>query len=97
MPHFKQPPRPSRAVIYDLVAEQPEYAVLNNTVKDCRSKTFQLHIAVDSELSLLMLVMDVEEERSQATFIAIPHGNISALPNNILVPFAKLAVKGSTK
>jgi len=93
---FKQPPRPSRAFIYDLDAEQPEYAVLNYIVKDCLNKIFHLHGAVDSEPPLLMPVMDVEEERSQATFID-PHGDIVALPNNILVPFAKLAVRGSTK
>ncbi|KAF9527861.1 other/PEK/GCN2 protein kinase [Crepidotus variabilis] len=93
---FKQPPRPSRAFIYDVDAEQPDYAVLNDIVKDRLSKIFHLHGAVDSEPPLLTPIMDVEEEKSQATFID-PHGDIVALPNNILVPFARLAARGETK
>ena len=93
---FKQPPRPSRAFIYNLDADQPEYAVLNDKVKDRLLKIFQLHGAVDCEPPLLMPVINVEEERTQATFID-PHGDLVALPNNILVPFAKLAARGNTK
>jgi len=93
---FKQPPRPSRAFVYDIEAEQPEYAVLNETVQDRLAKIFHLHGAVDSEPPLLMPIMDVEEERNQATFID-PHGDIVALPNNILVPFARLTARGSTE
>ena len=77
-------------------AEQPDYAVLNDIVKDRLTKIFHLHGAVDSEPPLLMPVMDVEEEKNQAAFID-PHGDIVALPNNILVPFARLAAKGSMK
>ena len=69
---------------------------MNDIVKDRLSRIFHLHGAVDSEPPLLMPVIDVEEERSQATFID-PHGDIVALPNNILVPFAKLAARESTK
>ena len=46
-------------------------------MKDCLSKTFHLHGAVDSEPRLPMPVMDTEEERSQATFID-PRGDIVA-------------------
>ena len=44
------------------------------------------------EPPLLMPIMDPEEEKSQATFID-RHGDIVALPNNILVPFARLAAR----
>ncbi|KAJ3517042.1 hypothetical protein NLJ89_g752 [Agrocybe chaxingu] len=93
---FKQPPRPSRVFTYDIEVEQPQYALLNENVKECLEKIFQLRGAMNYEPPLLMPIMDVEEERSQATFID-PHGDVVALPNNILVPFARLAARTSQK
>ncbi|PPQ98103.1 hypothetical protein CVT26_003273 [Gymnopilus dilepis] len=89
---FKQPPRPSRAFVYDQDTESPDYAPLNQTVHDQLAAIFHLHGAVDMEPPLLMPIMDPEEEKSQATFID-RHGDIVALPNNILVPFARLAAR----
>ena len=93
---FKQPPRPSRAYLYDIEADPSEYASLNNIVKDRLAAIFHLHGAVDMEPPLLMPVLDPEEEKSQATFID-RHGDVVTLPNNILVPFARLAARGNIK
>jgi len=93
---FKQPPRPSRAFIYDLEAELPEYAPLNETVQDHIAAIFHLHGAVDMEPPLLIPITDPEEAKNQATFID-KYGDIVALPNNILVAFARLAARGSIR
>jgi eukaryotic translation initiation factor 2-alpha kinase 4 len=93
---FKQPPRPSRAYLYDMEADPPEYASLNNIVQDRLAAIFHLHGAVDMEPPLLMPVLDPEEEKNQATFID-RHGDVVTLPNNILVPFARLAARGNIK
>ncbi|KAH9487410.1 eIF-2-alpha kinase GCN2 [Psilocybe cubensis] len=87
---FKQPPRLSRAVVYDQDVDSPDYAPLNQTVQDQLVAIFHLHGAVDMEPPLLMPIMDPEEEKNQATFID-RQGDIVSLPNNILVPFARLA------
>ncbi|KDR70022.1 hypothetical protein GALMADRAFT_255390 [Galerina marginata CBS 339.88] len=89
---FKQPPRPSRTFVYDQDADSPDYAPLNQTVQDQLEALFHLHGAVNMEPPLLMPVMDPEEEKSQATFID-RQGDIVALPNNILMPFARLAAR----
>jgi eukaryotic translation initiation factor 2-alpha kinase 4 len=60
-------------------------------VHDCPAAIFHLHGAVDMEPPLLMPVLD-PEEKSQATFID-RHGDVVTLPNNILVPFARLAAR----
>jgi eukaryotic translation initiation factor 2-alpha kinase 4 len=93
---FKQPPRPSRAYLYDIEADPSEYASLNNMVHDRLAAIFHLHGAVDMEPPLLMPVLDPEEEKSQATFID-RHGDVVTLPNNILVPFARLAARGNIR
>jgi len=93
---FKQPPRPSRAFIYDLEADFPEYASLNETVQDRLAAIFHLHGAVDMEPPLLMPITDPEEAKNQATFID-RYGDIVALPNNILVAFARLAARESIR
>jgi translation initiation factor 2-alpha kinase 4 len=48
------------------------------------------------EPPLLMPVLDLEKEKNQATFVD-RCGDIVALPNNILVPFARLAARGNIK
>ena len=93
---FQQPPRLSRTVLYDSLLESPEYASLNNVVEERLGAIFHLHGAVDMEPPLLMPITDIEEEKSQATFID-QHGDIVALPNNILIPFARLAARESIK
>ncbi|KAF8186819.1 hypothetical protein BJ912DRAFT_1022739 [Pholiota molesta] len=93
---FKQPPRPTRTYLYDSLLESPEYASLNNIVEDRLAAIFHLHGAVDMEPPLLMPITDIEEEKTHATFID-QYGDIVALPNNILIPFARLAARESIK
>ncbi|KAG6906507.1 hypothetical protein DXG01_013561 [Tephrocybe rancida] len=91
---FSQPPRPSRGFIYDLEAELPEYAALNDIVQDRLAAIFRLHGAVDMEPPLLMPVMDAEDEHQKATLID-RNGDIVTLPDNLIVPFARLAARGN--
>ncbi|KAF5376991.1 hypothetical protein D9615_007308 [Tricholomella constricta] len=93
---FCQPPRPSRGFIYDLEADLPEHAALNDIVQERLAAIFRLHGAVDMEPPLLMPVMDVEDEAQKATFID-RHGDVVTLPDNMIVPFARLAARGSIR
>jgi eukaryotic translation initiation factor 2-alpha kinase 4 len=93
---FSQPPRPSRGFIYNLEADHPEHAALNGIVQERLSGIFRLHGAVDMEPPLLMPVMDLEDEKRQATFID-RQGDVVMLPDNILVPFARFAARGNIK
>ena len=93
---FSQPPRPSRSFIYDLEADMPEHAALNDIVQERLAGIFKLHGAVDREPPLVMPVMDVEDESRKATFID-KHGDLVTLPDDLLTPFARLAARGSVK
>ncbi|GLB36853.1 putative anticodon binding domain of tRNAs [Lyophyllum shimeji] len=93
---FSQPPRPSRGFIYDLEADMPEHAALNDIVQERLAGIFRLHGAVDMEPPLIMPVMDVEDESQKATFID-RHGDVVTLPDNMIVPFARLAARGNIK
>jgi eukaryotic translation initiation factor 2-alpha kinase 4 len=93
---FSQPARPGRGFIYDLEADPPEHAALNGIVQERLASIFRLHGAVDMEPPLLMPLMNVEDEKQQATFID-RQGDIVTLPDNILVPFARLAARGNIK
>jgi len=93
---FTQPPRPSRAFVYDQDVDSPDYAPLNQMVHDQLCAIFQVHGAVDMEPPLLMPIMDSEEEKSRATFID-RQGDIVTLPNSILVPFARLAARQNVR
>lgn len=44
----------------------------------------------------MMPLMDSEDEKSHATFID-RQGDVVTLPDNILVPFARLAARGNIK
>jgi translation initiation factor 2-alpha kinase 4 len=67
--------------LYDLEAELPEHASLNGIVQERLVKIFRLHGAVEMEPPLLMPVMLVEEEQTQATFLD-RHGDVATLLNN---------------
>jgi translation initiation factor 2-alpha kinase 4 len=93
---FSQPPRPVRGFLYDLEAELPGHASLNSIVQERLTAIFRLHGAVDMEPPLLMPIMHAEDEQIQATFLD-RHGDIVTLPNNALLPFARLAARGNIK
>lgn len=74
----------------------PEHAALNGIVQERLAAIFRLHGAVDMEPPLIMPVMDVEDESNKTTFID-RHGDIVTLPDNMIVPFARLAARGNHK
>ncbi|KAF8883813.1 hypothetical protein BD779DRAFT_1674349 [Infundibulicybe gibba] len=92
---FNQPPRPTRGVLYDLDVDTPEHAALNGIVQDRLAAIFRLHGAVNIEPPLLMPA-NVEDDKTQATLID-RHGDVVMLPNNLLVPFARLAARTDIK
>lgn len=93
---FNQPPSQVRGFLYDAEAELPEHASLNDVVQDRVASIFRLHGAVDMEPSLLMPTLSSDTEQHQAVFLD-RHGEAVALPNNALVPFARLAARGNIK
>ncbi|TFY68401.1 hypothetical protein EVJ58_g1031 [Rhodofomes roseus] len=93
---FNQPAKPVRGFLYDLQAELPEHVTLNGKVIDCLVEIFRLHGAVNMEPPLLMPITSTEEERNRAVFLD-RHGEVVALPNNALLPFARLAAREGTK
>ncbi|PCH37122.1 Serine/threonine-protein kinase [Wolfiporia cocos MD-104 SS10] len=93
---FNQQAKPIRALTYDNNAELPEHTALNGKVIDCLVDIFRLHGAVNMEPPLLMPVMNPEEDRNLAVFLD-RHGEVVALPNNALLPFARLAARENTR
>lgn len=67
---------------------------MNSIVHDRIAALFRLHGAVDMEPALLMPVTAAEAEQTHATFLD-RHGEILALPDNALVPFARLAARSN--
>ena len=93
---FNQPPNQVRGYLYDAEAESPEYASLNHIVQDRVAAIFKLHGAVNMEPSLLIPAANVDVDQNQAVFLD-RHGEVVALPDNALVPFARLAARGNIK
>lgn len=91
---FSQPPSKVRGFLYDAEAELPEHAALNDIVQDRIASIFRLHGTVYMEPSLLMPVANFESEHSQAMFLD-RQGEVVTLPNNALVPFARLAARSN--
>ena len=89
---FDQPPRPARGYLFDLEAELPDHAHLNSIVQERLVAIFRLHGAVDMEPPLLMPVMRPDDKKTQATFLD-RHGDVVMLPDNTLIPFARLAAR----
>ncbi|KAG2137935.1 kinase-like domain-containing protein [Suillus clintonianus] len=90
---FNQPVNQSRSYLYDIETEIPEHAYLNDIVEDRIAAIFRLHGAVDMEPPLLLPSSNPEGSQTHATFID-RHGEMVCLPNNALVPFARLAARG---
>ncbi|KAH9923827.1 uncharacterized protein B0H18DRAFT_1013542 [Fomitopsis serialis] len=93
---FNQPAKPVRGFLYDTQAGLLEHVTLNGKVIDCLVEIFRLHGAVNMEPPLLMPNTNPEEERNRAVFLD-RHGEVVALPNNALLPFARLAAREGTK
>jgi len=82
--------------LYDHEADVPEHVTLNDIVSERLSAIFRLHGAVDMEPPLLMPLTDPEDIKNHSAVLD-SHGDIVMLPNNILVPFARLAARANTK
>ncbi|KAH7923751.1 Serine/threonine-protein kinase [Leucogyrophana mollusca] len=93
---FSQPGNQVRSYLYDSEADLPEHAYLNDIVQDRIAAIFQLHGAVDMEPPLLIPSSNPDENSNQAMFVD-RHGDIVTLPNNALVPFARLAARSNLK
>ncbi|CCM05314.1 uncharacterized protein FIBRA_07528 [Fibroporia radiculosa] len=93
---FNRPARPARGFLYDSQAELPEHATLNGKVIDRMVEIFRLHGAVNMEPPLMMPITSPDEDKNRAVFLD-RHGEVVALPNNILLPFARLAARENTR
>ncbi|KAG2338792.1 hypothetical protein BDR05DRAFT_984599 [Suillus weaverae] len=93
---FNQPVNQARSYLYDIEAEIPEHAYLNDIVEDRITAIFRLHGAVDMEPPLLLPSCNPEESQNHATLID-RHGEKVCLPNNALVPFARLAARAGLR
>ena len=96
---FKQPfsqASQTRNLLYDLEADVPEHANLSTIVEDRLKAIFHLHRAIDMKLPLLVPLMNLEENEPWATFID-RHRKVTYLPNQALIPFARLAARNGVK
>jgi translation initiation factor 2-alpha kinase 4 len=96
---FKRPASQAsqtRNLLYDLAADIPEHANLNTIVEDRIKAIFRLHGAVDMEPPLLAPSTNPEENEPRPTFID-SHGDVVFLPNQALIPFARLAARNGVK
>lgn len=89
---FRQPQNVVRSFLYDMDTEPPESASLLGVIIERLVSCFRLLGAIEMEPSLLMPVFDMNEEKKHAVFLD-RYGDIVTLPNNALVPFARLAAK----
>lgn len=91
---FSQPQNAVRCFLYDMDTEPPELGSLLGIITERLVSVFRLHGAVDMEPTLFMPIFDMgqEQEGKHAVFLD-RHGDIVTLPNNALVPFARLAAK----
>ncbi|KAI0266451.1 kinase-like domain-containing protein [Gloeopeniophorella convolvens] len=93
---FSQNARGVRGFLYDSDVEHPEHASLNGIVRDTLSALFRLHGAIEMEPPLMMPIMDSPDEANRALFVD-KHGEVVGLPNNALVPFARVAARNNLK
>ena len=71
---------------------EQEHRTLYGLVAERLADIFHVHGAVSMDPPLLLPVMDTEEDRERATFID-RHGEMVVLPDNALIPFARLAAR----
>ncbi|EKM52933.1 uncharacterized protein PHACADRAFT_259100 [Phanerochaete carnosa HHB-10118-sp] len=88
---FSQTTKPSHGFLYDQ-DEVPEHTTLNGMVHDRMVQIFRLHGAVDMEPPLLLPVLNPDDDYSRAVFLD-RNGDVVSLPNNPLVPFARMAAR----
>jgi len=89
---FNHPPKVVRTYLYDYELTLPDHYPLNGVVSERLASIFRLHGAVDSEPTLLIPILAPDDQSPQATFID-RHGDLVGLPTDLLVPFARSAVR----
>ncbi|TFY77050.1 hypothetical protein EWM64_g6962 [Hericium alpestre] len=87
---------PLRGLLYDMEVEVPEHISLNGIVRDTLAAIFRLHGAVEMEPPLLMPVAETDEIGDRAVFLD-RHGEVVVLPDDALLPFARLAARSNTR
>ena len=89
---FEQRASGVRALLYDHDLEQSEHTALNGIVRDTLAAMFHTHGAIEMEPPLLIPLTDADEETNRAVLLD-RHGEIVSLPNNALLPFARMAAR----
>uniref|UniRef100_A0A0W0FQ29 non-specific serine/threonine protein kinase n=1 Tax=Moniliophthora roreri TaxID=221103 RepID=A0A0W0FQ29_MONRR len=87
---FSQTPRTARTMLYD--SQVPEIIPIFHLVQERLEHVFRLRGAVDTEPPLLLPVTADTTNDNQATFID-RHGDVVALSDNLVVPFARLSAR----
>ncbi|KAA1478685.1 Serine/threonine-protein kinase [Dentipellis sp. KUC8613] len=93
---FSQTSKGVRGLLYDMELELPEHVSLNGIVRDTLATIFRLHGAVEMEPPLLMPAVDFGDNNKRALFLD-RHGEVVSLPDNALIPFARLAARSNTR
>lgn len=93
---FNQTSRGIRGFLYDSDVEHPEHASLNGIVRDTLTAIFRLHGAIEMEPPLMMPTTDNSEDTTRVLFVD-RHGEVVGLPNNALIPFARIAARNNLK
>ncbi|KAI9457648.1 kinase-like domain-containing protein [Lactarius psammicola] len=93
---FNQTSRGVRGFLYDSDVEHPEHASLNGIVRDTLTAIFRLHGAIEMEPPLMMPATDSNEDMTRVLFVD-RHGEVVGLPNNALIPFARVAARNNLK
>ena len=93
---FNQTSRGVRGFLYDNDVEHPEHASLNGIVRDTLATIFRLHGAIEMQPPLMMPATDNSEDTTRVLFVD-RHGEVVVLPNNALIPFARVAARNNLK
>jgi eukaryotic translation initiation factor 2-alpha kinase 4 len=93
---FNQNSRGVRGFLYDNDVEHPEHASLNGIVADTLATIFRLHGAIEMVPPLMMPATDNIDDTTRVLFVD-RHGEVVVLPNNALIPFARVAARNSLK
>jgi len=80
------------ALLYDNDVGHAEYMSLNGIVRDTLASMFRLHGAIEMEPPLLMPLTEGEDDANRVLLLD-GHGEVVTLPNNALLPFARMAAK----
>ncbi|EIN05395.1 Serine/threonine-protein kinase [Punctularia strigosozonata HHB-11173 SS5] len=93
---FDMPAKRARGYLYDSDVELPEQTTLDGVVEERLIDIFKLHGAIHGEPALLLPRMNTEDESKRAVFLD-KQGEAVYLPDDMIVPFARLAARAGHK